>query len=75
MGNGIATICAGVAGTVASATGESLVTAMTNGGVLTPATATFDLTANSDLSLTITWSANSASNTATGLQEVIEALN
>lgn len=75
MVNGEATLYAGVAGTVASATGESLVTAMTAGGVLTPAVATVDLTADTALSITATWSAASASNTLTGLQYYLESLN
>jgi hypothetical protein len=75
MVNGTARVFAGVAGTVASATGEGLVTPMTAGGVLTPAAVTVDLTADTALSLTATWSAASASNTTTGLNYVIEALN
>lgn len=75
MGNGVARIFAAVAGTVASATGEGLVTPMTNGGVVTPATATVDLTVDEALSITLTWSAASASNTATGLNLIIEAVN
>lgn len=75
MGNGVARVFAAVAGTVASATGEGLVTPMTAGGVVTPATATVDLTADQALSVTLTWSAASASNTATGLNLAIEAIN
>jgi hypothetical protein len=75
MGNGTATVFAAVAGTVASATGEALVTPMTNGGVVTPAAATCDLTADTALTLTLTWSAASASNTATGLNYMLESLN
>lgn len=75
MGNGIATVFAGVAGTVASATGEGLVTPMMNGGVLTPAVATIDSTADTALSITATWSAASASNTLTGLNYILDALN
>jgi hypothetical protein len=75
MCNGTATIHAGVAGTVASATGNALVTPMTAGGVLTPATASVDLTADTALSLTATWSAASASNTLTGLQYTGISLN
>lgn len=40
-----------------------------------PATATVDLTANKDFSLTAKWSAASASNTLTGMIYTIEALN
>ena len=75
MANGTARVFAGVAGTVASATGEGLVTPMMNGGVLTPAAVTVDLTADTALSVTATWSAASASNTLTGLNYVVEALN
>lgn len=75
MGNGVARLFAAVAGTVASATGEGLVTPMSNGGVVTPAVATCDLTADTTLSLTATWSAASASNTLTGLNYLIESLN
>lgn len=75
MANGTARLFAAVAGTVASATGEGLVTPMTAGGVVTPAVATVDLTADTALSLTATWSASSASNTLTGLNYVLESLN
>lgn len=75
MANGTATVFAAVAGTVASATGAALVTPMTAGGVITPAVASVDLTAATALSITAQWSANSASNTLTGLQYIIEALN
>lgn len=75
MANGVCYVFAAVAGTVASATGEGLVTPMTAGGVVTPATATVDLTADQAYSLTLTWSAASASNTATGLNYYIEGLN
>lgn len=75
MANGTARVFAAVAGTVASATGEGLVTPMTAGGVVTPATASVDLTTDQALSLTLTWSAASASNTATGLNYTVESLN
>lgn len=75
MANGVARVFAAVAGTVASATGEGLVTPMTNGGVVTPAAATVDLTADTALSITATWSAASASNTLTGLQYTIDSKN
>lgn len=75
MANGEVTLYAGVAGTVASATGEALVTPMTAGGVLTPAVATVDLTADTALAITATWSAASASNTLTGLQYYLDSEN
>ena len=53
----------------------ALVTPMTNGGVITPAAVTLDLTASAALSLTATWSASSSSNTLTGLHYVLEELN
>lgn len=72
---GSAQVHAGVAATVASATGGAANTPMGSAGVLTPAAVTVDLTADSALSLTATWSAASASNTLTGLVYTIEALN
>lgn len=75
MANGVARVHAAVAPTVASATGAAAVTPMTNGGVVTPAVATVDLTADTPLSITATWSASSSSNTLTGLNYTIESLN
>lgn len=75
MANGVARVFAGVAGTIASATGEGLVTPMTAGGVITPAVASVDLTADTALSLTATWSASSTSHTLTGLNYTIEGVN
>lgn len=75
MCNGECAVYAAVAPTVASATGAAAVTPMTNGGVITPAVATLDLTADTALALTLTWSAASASNTATGLNYLLESLN
>lgn len=75
MGNGVCRVFAAVAPTVASATGAAAVTPMTNGGVVTPAVATVDLTADTALALTLTWSASSASNTATGLNYELDSKN
>lgn len=75
LGNGVCRVYAGVAPTVASATGNAAVTPMTAGGTITPATATVDFTADTALSITALWSAASSSNTLTGLHELIEALN
>lgn len=75
MANGVARLHSAVAGTAGSTTGEALVTPMTAGGVITPATASVDLTADTALSITALWSAASASNTLTGLNYVVEALN
>jgi hypothetical protein len=72
---GTARIFAGVAGTVASATGEGLVTPMGSAGVLAPATAACDFTADTALSLTVTWSASSTSHTLTGLNYIIDSKN
>ena len=73
MANGVCRLHAGVAGTVASATGEGLVTPMTAGGVITPAVATVDLTADTALSITVTPSTTAA--TLIGLNYTIETLN
>jgi hypothetical protein len=76
FGIGVARVHAGVAGTVASATGEGLVTPMAVAGVLAPAvSAAADLTADTALSLTATWSASSTSHTLTGLMYFGESLN
>ena len=75
MANGTARVFAAVAGTVASTTGEGLLTPMTAGGVITPAAVTVDLTADTALSVTAQWSAASASNTLTGLNYIVEAVN
>ncbi len=74
-GNGHVHLYAAVAGTVASATGEGLLTPMMNGGVVTPATATVDCTVDQALALTATWSASSTSHTVTGLQMLLELPN
>ena len=75
MGNGTSTVFAAVAGTVGSATGAAAVQPMTAGGVTTPAVATVDFTAAQAFALTLTWSAADASNTATGLNQGLLALN
>lgn len=64
---------AGVAPTIASTTGAAAVTPMGVAGVLAPATATLDLTADTALSLTVTPSTTAA--TLIGLNYIIEALN
>lgn len=73
MGIGTARVFAGVAGTVASVTGEGLVTPMGVAGVLAPAIATLDLTADTALSITVTPSTTAA--TLIGLNYTVEALN
>jgi hypothetical protein len=75
MAIGTARLFAGVAGTVASATGEGLLTPMGVAGVLAPATFTGDFTADTALSITATWSASSTSHTLTGLNYLIGSLN
>lgn len=73
MGIGTATAHAGVAGTIASATGNALTTPMGVAGVLAPAVATVDLTADTALSVTVTPSTTAA--TLIGLNYTIESLN
>jgi hypothetical protein len=75
MANGVAMLFSGTAPTVGSATGAAAVGPMTVAGQLAPAVATVDLTVDTALSLTADWSAASASNTLTGLNYVLEALN
>lgn len=75
MGNGIVHVFGGTAPTLASTTGLSGIAAMTNGGQITPAVATVDLTADTALSVTITHGQNSASTTSTGLNYTIESMN
>lgn len=75
MGNGVLRLFAAVAGTVASATGEGLVTPLMNGGVVTPTAPSLDLTVDTALSITATWSGSSTSHTVTGLQYTIEGMN
>ena len=73
MGIGDCRAYAGVAGTIASTTGAGLVTPMTVGGVLAPAIATLDLTADTALSITVTPSTTAA--TLIGLNYTIESMN
>lgn len=75
MCNGIARVFGATAPTVGSATGAPAIAPITNGGQITPAAATVNLTADSGLSLTVTHGAASASNTVTGLQYSGMSLN
>lgn len=75
MANGTVRVFGATAPTVGSATGAPAIAPMTNGGQVTPAAATVDLTADTALSLTVTHGAASASNTVTGLNYLLEALN
>lgn len=63
------------AGSVGSATNASHEGFMSSAGVATPAAVTVDLTADTALSITADWSANSASNTLTGHFYTIESMN
>lgn len=72
---GVANCFSATAATVGSATGAPGTSFMCQGGVATPATATYDLTSDQAYSLTITWGTSSASNTLTGHNYYIEALN
>lgn len=73
MANGVCRMHAGVAPTIASSTGAATVTPMTAGGVLAPATATVDLTADTALSVTVTPSTTAL--TLIGLNYTIESMN
>lgn len=73
MGNGALHAYAGVATTIASATGNAATTPMMNGGTITPAVATLDLTADTALSITVTPSTTAA--TLIGLNYTIESMN
>lgn len=75
IAGGTARVFGATAPTIGSATGAPAIAPFTNGGQVTPAVATVDLTADTALSLTVTHGAASASNTVTGLQYTIEALN
>lgn len=73
MANGVARMFAGVAPTIASTTGSAAVTPMTIGGVLAPAIATVDLTA--DTALSITGTSSTTALTLIGLNYTVEAMN
>jgi hypothetical protein len=75
MGNGIVRVFGATAPTIGSATGAPAIAPMTNGGQVTPAVATVDLTSDTALSLTVQHGANSSSNTLTGLNYNGESLN
>lgn len=64
-----------VAPTVGSATGASARAAMGSAGITAPASVTGDLTADTALALTALWSAASASNTLTGINYFLGAMN
>ena len=63
------------AGSTGSATNAPGIGAMGSAGAATPATVAIDMTADTALAITGDWSAASASNTITGHNYIIEALN
>ena len=73
MANGTCEMHAGVAPTIASATGAAATTPMTVGGVLAPATATIDATA--DTALTVSGTSSTTALTLIGLNYTIESMN
>lgn len=75
MGNGVARLFAATAPTAGSATGAPALAPVTNGGQTTPTAPSLDLTADTALAVTATWSASSTSHTVTGLNYTIESLN
>lgn len=72
---GEVTVGEDAASTVGSATNAAGHDFLGSAGVATPAAVTVDLTADTALSLTATWSAASASNTLTGHLYSVESLN
>lgn len=72
---GQATVADDAASTVGSATNTHGSDFMGSAGVATPAAVAVDLTADTALSVTATWSAASASNTLTGHNYILESLN
>lgn len=72
---GPCTVGSAAAPTVASATGAPAYGIYGSAGDDTPAAVTVDLTADTALSLTATWSVASASNTLTGHNLFIESMN
>lgn len=75
MANGVARMFGATAPTIGSATGAPAVAPMTNGGQVTPATATVDLTVDTALSVTAQMGASSASNIIQGLNYTLETIN
>lgn len=75
VANGSVLLYGAVAPTVGSATGAPAIAAMTAGGITAPAAVSVDLTADTALSFTATWSASSTSHTITGMQQVIVSMN
>lgn len=75
MGNGLARVYGATAPTIGSATGAPANAPITNGGQVTPAVATLDLTADTALSLTCQMGANTSGNNYIGLNYIGESLN
>lgn len=73
IANGTCRMFAGVATTIASATGNAAVTPMMNGGTLTPAEVTCDLTA--DTAFSVTGNGSTTALTIVGMQYQIESEN
>ncbi len=75
MANGIARVFGATAPTVGSATGAPAISPITNGGQITPAATTLDLTADTALSLTIQQGANTSGNNVIGLNYIGVSMN
>ena len=75
MGNGSVSVWDDAAPTVGSTTNVPGVSALCAGGGVAPAAVTLDLTVDTALSITAQWGTASASNTLTGHNYIIEALN
>jgi hypothetical protein len=75
MANGRAILHSATTPTVGSATGAPAIGPMTAGGQTAPSVVTADVAGATGLAITAKWSAASASNTLTGLNYVVEAMN
>lgn len=75
FGMGTATMFEDAAATFGTVLNYGVVQPMGSAGVATPAAVTVDLTADTALSITATWSAANAANTLTGHIYTVEALN
>jgi hypothetical protein len=77
MTNGLVTLHTAAAGTAGTVTnyGQPIPLVSGSTGGTTPAVATLDLTADTALSLTVTWGTANAANSIQGHQYIIEALN
>lgn len=77
MTNGVVNLFTSTAGTAGTVTnyGQPIPLASGSTGGTTPVAVTADLTADTALSLTVTWGTSNAANSIQGLQYTIEALN